>query len=81
MGNAVGLAQISEIGSRTLASAAEGIAAVAELVQRTTGIEQYSLALGFDFYAVAAYFMGGSVDCYSYCIHADSPNSTIALLT
>lgn len=39
MGNAVSLAQISEIGSRTLASAADEIAAVAELVQRATGVD------------------------------------------
>jgi len=35
----LGLAQIAEIGSRTLESSAEAIAAVTELVQRTTGVD------------------------------------------
>jgi signal transduction histidine kinase len=39
VGRAVSLAQISEIGTRTLATAAEEIAAVTELVQRVTGID------------------------------------------
>jgi signal transduction histidine kinase len=39
VGGAVGLSDISEIGTRTLATAAEEIAAVTELVQRVTGID------------------------------------------
>jgi signal transduction histidine kinase len=35
----LGLAQIADIGARTLASSAEAIAAVAELAQRTTGVD------------------------------------------
>jgi signal transduction histidine kinase len=39
MPDTIGLAEISELGTRALASSAEAIAAVAELVQRTTGID------------------------------------------
>jgi len=35
----IGLAQIAELGARTLSTSAEAIAAVAELVQRTTGVD------------------------------------------
>jgi signal transduction histidine kinase len=35
----IGLAQLAELGARTLATSAEAIAAVAELVQRTTGVD------------------------------------------
>src|SRR5262245_10668659 len=38
-GGQVSLAQIAELGARTLSSSADEIAAVAELVQRTTGID------------------------------------------
>jgi signal transduction histidine kinase len=39
MPETIGLAEISELGTRALASSAEAIAAVAELVQRSTGID------------------------------------------
>ena len=39
MGGTIGLAALSELGTRALSSSAEAIAAVCELVQRTTGID------------------------------------------
>src|SRR5262249_19210908 len=39
VGGTVNLAEIAELGARTLSSSAEEIAAVTELVQRTTGID------------------------------------------
>jgi signal transduction histidine kinase len=39
VGRTIGLAQIAELGARSLETSADAIAAVAELVQRTTGVD------------------------------------------